>query len=205
MTGKTHMLGGATAAATVFLCMSRPINPLWVAFAAVGSLMPDIDHEFSTVSQYPIPAPGVKLSPQKYIARFLQRHFGHRTITHSLLGLFIFCLATLPLGIWLDWGWWLALGPIGYLSHLVLDSLTVSGVMWLYPFYKRHFGLPLVKIHTGGAGELLFSLSLVCALALVIFLSWSTVGWIRAPDHGMLLVASPFLKAARQVRAIIKP
>lgn len=34
----------------------------------------------------------------------------------------------------------------GYLSHLLADTLTPSGVKWLYPLTKRTFKLPLGKL-----------------------------------------------------------
>lgn len=37
------------------------------------------------------------------------------------------------------------LGTLGYLSHLVADSLTKAGVKWFFPVLGRSFGLPLLR------------------------------------------------------------
>ncbi|GIP36186.1 metal-dependent hydrolase [Paenibacillus sp. J2TS4] len=67
----------------------------------------------------------------------------HRGMTHTL---------------WAVWIWWAigaglerqveieglaAVSAISYLSHLLADTLTPSGVKWLYPLYKKPFRLPL--------------------------------------------------------------
>ncbi|MDQ0060051.1 metal-dependent hydrolase [Paenibacillus harenae] len=65
----------------------------------------------------------------------------HRGMTHTVW-------ATL---IWAAIGWGLeqqlrtegiaVVATLGYLSHLVADSLTPSGVKWLYPLYKKSIKL----------------------------------------------------------------
>ncbi|HJV44733.1 MAG TPA: metal-dependent hydrolase [Bacillota bacterium] len=70
--------------------------------------------------------------------------FKHRTWCHSLLG------ATIWAVIWfqaesslqINGATWYAVS--GYLSHLVADSLTKSGVMWFYP-WKGAFKVPLIS------------------------------------------------------------
>ncbi|MDQ6421237.1 metal-dependent hydrolase [Paenibacillus sp. LHD-117] len=67
----------------------------------------------------------------------------HRGMTHTLW--------ILPLWGWLGWGLEQELGApglgmtaiLGYLSHLVADTLTPSGVKWLYPLIKKSFKLRL--------------------------------------------------------------
>jgi inner membrane protein len=77
------------------------------------------------------------------LARYLDRNFGHRTITHSLL-----CLITLALFISIlekiykpD----LHLSLIftcSYTSHLIFDMMTKEGVPLLYPFNKTPCVIP---------------------------------------------------------------
>jgi inner membrane protein len=67
----------------------------------------------------------------------------HRGMTHTVW--------ILPLWAWLGWGLEQQLGApglgmtamLGYLSHLVADTLTPSGVKWLYPLIKKSFKLRL--------------------------------------------------------------
>ena len=66
----------------------------------------------------------------------------HRTLTHSLFALLV---TTMPIYLFdsslgFIWG-------VTYLSHILLDSLTVMGVPFLYPFIKerRRF----MKFRTG--------------------------------------------------------
>lgn len=59
----------------------------------------------------------------------------HRTVTHStiamaFLSMFMYFTASNKM--------WALCFAIGYLSHLLLDSLTVMGVPWLYPNPKRY-------------------------------------------------------------------
>ncbi|MFD0961531.1 metal-dependent hydrolase [Paenibacillus chungangensis] len=65
----------------------------------------------------------------------------HRGMTHTVW--------VLPIWGWLGWGMEQDLGMeglgmtalLGYMSHLAADTLTPSGVKWLYPLYKKPFRL----------------------------------------------------------------
>ena len=85
----------------------------------------------------------------------------HRTITHSIL-----VLAISTLFIYLIHPGAAAVWGLTYLSHLVLDSLTISGVPFMYPFNKKKFGLKLVK--TGSDIELYILLSLISFIVIII-------------------------------------
>ena len=71
----------------------------------------------------------------------------HRTITHSLLLLFIssFLVSLFNVNISLIWF-------ISYFLHLIADSFTKMGVPFLYPLIKDRYGLKLIK--TGGAEDM---------------------------------------------------
>jgi inner membrane protein len=64
----------------------------------------------------------------------------HRGITHTALALLVttglFSLYSWRLG--LLWG-------LNYASHLLLDSLTVTGIPVLYPFKNKYYGFKLFK------------------------------------------------------------
>lgn len=67
----------------------------------------------------------------------------HRGMTHTVW--------MLPLWGWLGWGLQVELGiegvavaaVLGYMSHLVADTMTPSGVKWLYPLTKKTFKIRL--------------------------------------------------------------
>lgn len=90
------------------------------ASLAVGSLLPDIDTTHSGLGKFVKPISGV-----------IERKLGHRTLTHSLLGLVTLALVS---------SWLLLVHPpvypwllVGYASHVVLDTANVVGVPLLWP------------------------------------------------------------------------
>lgn len=66
----------------------------------------------------------------------------HRTLTHSLLALLV---TTIPIYLFdssLGFIWGLC-----YFSHILLDSMTIMGVPFLYPFIKKR--RRIMKFKTG--------------------------------------------------------
>jgi inner membrane protein len=98
----------------------------------VASLLPDIDHTKSLIGKIFFP-----------IARFLNRHYGHRTITHS-----IFVLVGLTATISAFQSVYFTEVPIAtvfglaYGSHILFDCMTIAGEPVLYPFKRNNFVLP---------------------------------------------------------------
>lgn len=90
------------------------LDPLPLALAGIGSLLPDIDHPQSWV--------GLRL---RIISRPLAAAVRHRRMTHSLL-------AVIVCGLLLRWGGFSRTAVdavvVGYLSHLAADLLTSSGL-----------------------------------------------------------------------------
>ena len=100
--------------------------PVAVFMFVLGSLLPDIDH------------------PHSAIGRYIHLPIAHRTWTHALwlpIGFMI-------LGYWYAWGFWIA---AGYLGHLFWDSLSATGIQWLYP--KKNTKHSLKLYHTSQASE----------------------------------------------------
>ena len=101
-----------------------------------GALLPDLDTTTSGFGRMVKPFSG-----------WVERRFGHRTITHSLLGLVIVALLFSPLmfiagNVW-QWLLW------GYATHLLLDTANLAGVPLLYPnrlqfwtFHNRNWRVP---------------------------------------------------------------
>lgn len=116
----------------------------------IGGLIPDMDTSGNYLWG---------LLPQgKFLGRFLRKIFyKHRTITHSLLGLFLifsfldFVLPKLFNSSFVDTNLILSSIMIGFVSHLVADSLTEEGIPLLFPL-KLTFGIPpirKIRIKTG--------------------------------------------------------
>ena len=106
------------------------------ATLAAGSLLPDIDSQHSGLGRMVKPLSGL-----------LERKVGHRTITHSALGVLGFGVLTswLLLIYPIAWVWLL----VGVMTHILLDTANVSGVPFLYPlrlqfwlFNNRNWRVP---------------------------------------------------------------
>lgn len=134
MTAPNHIVGGFTF--TGIFAAIGGINILQdyrlIPIILVASLLPDIDHTKSIVGKMFFP-----------IARAINRKYGHRTITHSLIVL-IGLTAVIS-------GFQSAYFPsikaaqvfgLAYGSHIVFDMMTVQGVPLFYPFKKNPCVLP---------------------------------------------------------------
>ena len=142
-------LGGAT------LFGYRPDGIGWL-LAAAASLLPDVD------------LPPAKIGRLFWLLSVpLERRFGHRTITHSAVGLLAVALLALPLWFLNPLFFWAVLG--GYWSHLWIDMVNVRGVDLFWPAPVR-----LVtpdnrnwRLQVGSKAEMvLLSVLLVAAAAL---------------------------------------
>jgi len=144
MSGKVHSVFGLLVGLNVLIILNQgEYIPLFVPIYILGALLPDIDLYNSSIGRilFPISYP-------------INKMFGHRTITHSFLGLTLFnfllhYFLTLniyktPLSDYVIFYIHLHF-IIGYLTHLFSDMLTYSGVPLFYPF-KRRFNL--MKIPT---------------------------------------------------------
>lgn len=159
MTGRTHDLA-AFAALTGFAALySVPhmsLGTLIVAVSAnlIGGLTPDIDQPTADLWH--------KLPAGTVIGKILYPLLGgHRFISHSVLGIVLFgfgsrlLLSAISSVLLVNMTvvWWAFM--IGYISHLLMDTLTRDGVPWLFPVPIK-FGLPpfrALRIKTGGMIE----------------------------------------------------
>jgi inner membrane protein len=121
------------------------------AVAALGALLPDLDASESKIKHFPFP--GTDIKPFLPIARFVSRSDQHRGTLHSLLGITLVTVPCLP-SIW-----WIGVWPVialllGYVSHLLADSMTKSGIRLLYPRPQRFHMLPSGwRFTTGSSAE----------------------------------------------------
>lgn len=146
MNFKAHTIGGMLSGVATMTVMeygmTQPEGIVLLAGAAIGGLLPDIDHR------------GSYLGSRAKLASFVVgKTLGHRGATHSPLvmgvilgalyvafGAKVMILPPLLLGL-----------AAGILSHILLDSLTIGGVPLLYPIKKKKFSF--LPLRTGGAGE----------------------------------------------------
>ncbi len=156
MTGRTHDLAAFTALSMVFVTHPLPhltLGTLFVAFGAnmIGGLTPDIDQPTADLWNK-LPAGGVF---SRIFSPFLG---GHRFISHSILGIFLFGFLTkFLLNVTSSFlivdgtlVWWAFM--IGYVSHLIMDTFTRDGVAWFFPI-PIHIGIPpfkALRMKTGG-------------------------------------------------------
>lgn len=140
MLAPTHSVFGIflTLVILAFFGVQWGLHWTIILVAIIGSIFPDIDHPRSVIGRIFYP-----------ISSRLERAFGHRTITHSLIGwaiasavfavLVIFSILILGLiwdlgfGVWDLPVRWIAAFSISYLSHLILDMFTRRGSQMLWP------------------------------------------------------------------------
>ncbi|WP_028401073.1 metal-dependent hydrolase [Ectobacillus panaciterrae] len=147
MRGHTHLLAGAALALATSKYTHIEANTIWfTSAAAFGALLPDIDHPKSTLGRIIKP-----------ISWALHSIFGHRTITHSLL--FLFIVTSLLWTVFPNYPFVVMGICIGVISHLMLDALTVSGIPLLYPL-KTKIRFPFYT-RTGSFTELVLFVLLV--------------------------------------------
>lgn len=136
--------------------------------AVVAAWLPDVDNPRSRLgnglSRIKNPLLNALTRPLSWALRIssftLVRTVGHRTLTHSLLGLALFAVPV-----------WVLLGAFpnvfyalvaGYASHLVADALNTRGVPLLWPLGVTFRVLP-GGVRSGGAAEFV-----AAAVALVL-------------------------------------
>lgn len=159
MTGRTHDLAAFTAFSYIVVTHPLPhitLGTLLVSLAAnlIGGIAPDIDQPTSKIWNT-VPAGSI-------VGRVIDPLMGgHRFLSHSLVGAGIFgvgfwyvlTLASHTLVVNIPIVWWAFM--IGFLSHLIMDTITHEGVPWLFPIPWK-IGIPPIKalrIKTGGFME----------------------------------------------------
>ncbi|MFQ6111837.1 MAG: metal-dependent hydrolase, partial [Nitrospinota bacterium] len=167
MMAPTHIVFGLLTTALLGTLLGSPIAPAAFAFAALGALLPDIDTTTSSLGRLCYP-----------LAWYLERRFGHRGASHSLVGLLLaatlaasFVLLLSPLSRFsLSWSSWSAF-VVGYLSHLLADSMNKSGVPLFWPQTTFRAVLPgneRYRIQVRSSAELAFLALLLPLTALAV-------------------------------------
>lgn len=131
MMKKTHAAIGIAAAISLISYFNVPYISI---IGVLGATFPDADLKF-----------GIK----------------HRTITHSILLLFISSAVICCINFEIGFIWF-----VSYLLHLIADSCTKMGVPFLYPFVKKNYGLKLIK--TGEAEDIFIFILAVYLISVLI-------------------------------------
>lgn len=162
MKKNTHLLGGAALALLLEKkCLDSGIDiisiktitnlGMYYSFSLLGSIFPDIDKERTYISTR-IP----------HVSKFINKSFGHRTITHSLT----FFLVLVYLFSYLEINMYLSAGfLVGYLSHIILDMFNIQGVQLFYPFKSK---VTIMKIKTSTIYETIFKYLLIVSVFVLI-------------------------------------
>lgn len=158
MTAPNHITGGTVF--TGLFCSLFEINifssPLFIILVIIGSILPDIDHTKSLIGKLFYP-----------ISKYISKNYGHRTITHSAIFLFLITSISLFLEKYFLNNYEITIILFfSILSHLILDMCTLQGIPLFYPFYKNPCVLPAnpdLRIRTGdikSEGVILFIFSI---------------------------------------------
>ena len=147
MMGKTHLAFGLLFAIVSFIFLpiaGYEISNTFLFFAVVlfCSLLSDIDEPESKLGRKFPPSILIKLT------------LGHRGFFHTIWVGLILSILFYYFGLIYS-----IAALIGYCSHLIGDSLTISGVNWLYPFKGNIKGF----IRTGGFLEKIIFI-IICSL-----------------------------------------
>lgn len=166
--GYLGVIGFCLLALTLIFDSSYPFElALILLLFTLGTLLPDIDSETSTIGRYVAP---------------IARAIPHRTITHTI---WVVALI-LGFGIYLKSPYILALG-VGYTIHILEDSFSKQGIAWFYPIlgtYDTYSGggttkrnqsafMKAIAYRTGGTAETIFYYgSIMIHIACVGFVTW---------------------------------
>jgi inner membrane protein len=134
MQGFNHIAGGI-AFTGIFASFSE-INifqeTTYLGATALFSILPDADHTRSLI--------GKSVAP---LANWVNKKFGHRTITHSLV--FYISIIVITSGIeriFHSSNVYTIICTFATASHLIFDMCTKQGIQLFYPFSKRAAVLP---------------------------------------------------------------
>jgi len=176
MTAVTHQLTALTVAfwlLVIYPYMAGPVLAVLAVIAVmVGALTPDLDQPAANL--------GNRLLGAHVVGKIINQFSGgHRHFTHSVLGIFVIGyslrwlsmhLLVQDLAIEAQFVWIAFM--IGYVSHIVADTMTDRGVPLLWPL-PWHFQIPpgpsVFRITTGGLVEMIVLRgALIIALAIIL-------------------------------------
>lgn len=156
---KTHLMFGVFLITvlypffpSIFSAKNLFSQIIFCAILLTSTSLPDIDTKESKISRK------IPVLPQ-----ILSLFTAHRGIIHSIYPIILISAILYPYNSFYTLAF-----IIGYLSHLILDAITIQGINFLHPFAQFH-----VKgfIKTGSILELILFISLI---VITLFLAFST-------------------------------
>lgn len=181
MNATTHAVFGVAALAGASLTLGTEPPVYAYPVAGVAAWLPDLDNPRSRLGNglSPLKNPLLNAATRpvslllRAISFTLFKTVGHRTLTHSLLGLIFFGLLLFPLS-----------GPLpdvflalvaGYASHLFSDALNTRGVPLFWPVGGSFRLLP-GGVRSGGVAELAVAAVAVVVCGVLIYLLYPALG-----------------------------
>ena len=181
MNATTHAVFGVAALVGVSLFIGE--EPALYAYpaAAIAAWIPDVDNPRSRLgnglSRTKSPVLDKLIRPVSWGLRALSfvlfRTVGHRTLTHSLLGVLIFAAIVSPLAPLVPALYAALLA--GYASHLFADALNTKGVPLFWPMGKPFRLLP-GGVRSGGVFEFVVAVVMVLATGYGIYELYPAIG-----------------------------
>ena len=172
MNNRTHKIGGVCLGMiTSTVLFSNELtfegllsSGLIISGSLVGSLAPDIDHPESKVGRVPVLRP---------ISLLINKIFGHRTLTHSVvMSIIMFVLLLISTNMFGD-GFFAFLYTnfiigfcVGWTSHLLLDVITIKGISLFYPFVKKKYNI--LKFRTSRDEDLVSTVTILLTGVLMV-------------------------------------
>ncbi len=165
MTATTHY------AFSYVLCAAAGLEPQTGLIASLFSLLPDIDHPESMLG---------RLFPP--LSKYIQRKYGHRTVTHSIFAIMVMSVIFLPFLILAHSGgagvfsssmgslYFAAL--LAFSSHIFIDLFNKSGVRLFAPFSRKEY----ISFRTSTLRILVSSWQEYVFLFILVFLAFTVTG-----------------------------
>lgn len=156
MMGRNHFTSGVlTGSVTAWAVHLDPGQAVaFIGLTAACSLLPDMDHPNAMM-------PRMLGWPGRMLAVLLSAVFGHRTITHSVIGVGVLGAGLAFVPHLPAFCYWAVI--LGCVTHILGDMLTVSGVPVFWPAERRY---RIGWMRVNGAFEQLFMTPLLALGAL---------------------------------------
>lgn len=156
MNYKTHIVGGVLAGTLILSKVEPIVLPIGIAFAGLGALIPDLDHQGSYLGRR-----------MKITSRVLST-LGHRGLTHSpiilsiVFALLYALLNSIPFSKEIFLGLY-----IGSLSHIFLDMFNSMGVPLFSPIFGRYVSFGRIKVNSMSETVIRVGLIVVTVIAIM--------------------------------------
>jgi inner membrane protein len=148
MTWRSHLVFGLLLTTVVFATNGLPLSWIALLCALFGSLAPDLDANDAKIRHVRIPwghrkKDAIELTPLAAVSSLIHTLFGHRGVMHSLVPLIIIFAAGVAAQLLLAIPFIYTLAfLLGYMSHLITDAMTPSGILLFYPSQQKWHAIP---------------------------------------------------------------